>query len=761
MRSIRFMSAVAFTVVVASASTLTSGATSAPTAKAWGSVDAAYLTGPAGSTVNIANSKGVEVAHGTIDAQNALVIYNLAPGSGYHAVVTLNGQTSTTPAFSVLGTTAPAASLYKGVTLKPGLNYLPMRDGITLAGALRLPAGKTINQGPFPTLIEFSGYATAAPHSLLDAELGLNGENTNDPLVPSTATAVGALIGPANGFAVLSLQMRGTACSGGAFDLFGPTLATDGYDAIQELAQQSFVLNHKVALVGISYSGISQFAVAGLNPPGLAAMAPMSPTDDLYSTGAPGGIRNSGFAAGWINDRVHDAQAAPNGQAWANAEIAAGDTTCAANQQFHAQAQDVQSILNADPSRNPALYDVRSPALWATHITVPVYLTGALNDEQTGPQWPALITALAKDKSVFATMQNGTHVDSFSPTILGRWLEFLDLYVAKRVPTTPGALGQIIMSGVQPTSGGPAVTVRFTTDKTYAAALADFVKNTPRVRVLFDNGNSSAGAGVLNPAYEMALTSWPPNDPKLAQPMAYNLGPSGALTQGPAPSGSASFQPDPSLRPATSAGSNFNAWAAQPTYNWTPVTGSSGLGFLSTALVQPMTIVGPVALDLRLASTATDTDLQVTLSDVRPDGTEMYLSTGWLRASDRKLNTTASTSLHPVPLFTATAVQPLTPGTFVNLAVALNPVAYTLRVGDKLRVTIAAPGGDRPSWAFDTYQTHGTVTDTVQFGPSGVSTLWVDAINSKDAPTPTDQRPACGTNRGMPCRTYVALNNGG
>ena len=113
-----------------------------------------------------------------------------------------------------------------------------------------------------------------------------------------------------SGFATVSLQMRGTGCSGGAFDLFGYPSDYDAYDAVEIVAHQSWVANHKVGMVGISYSGLSQFPSAGTDPPGLAAIAPMSPTDDLFSTGYPGGIYNDGFAASWIAARIDDAKAA-------------------------------------------------------------------------------------------------------------------------------------------------------------------------------------------------------------------------------------------------------------------------------------------------------------------------------------------------------------------------------------------------------------------------------------------------------------------
>ena len=52
--------------------------------------------------------------------------------------------------------------------------------------------------------------------------------------------------------------MRGTGCSGGAFDLFGYPSDYDAYDAIEIVAHQAWVAHHTVGMVGISYSGLSQ-----------------------------------------------------------------------------------------------------------------------------------------------------------------------------------------------------------------------------------------------------------------------------------------------------------------------------------------------------------------------------------------------------------------------------------------------------------------------------------------------------------------------
>ncbi len=465
-----------------------------------GSIGEAYLTGaPPGAHLIVLNAAGTRVGSGVVDRLGSLIIRNVPPGPGYRFATAHDPGARRTPPFSVLSThSTPSPSFYSGQHLHAGLNYVRMRDGVLLAATVRLPPGKTLADGPFPTVIEYSGYNVAGPHSLIDA---LEGHaSTSDPLLPDTSTILGSVVAPLLGFATVSVQMRGTGCSGGAFDLLGLPSDYDGYDAVQTVGAQPWVLNHKVGMVGISYSGFSQLVVAGTDPPDLAAITPLSPTDDLYSTGYPGGIYNDGFAASWVAQRASDAQPAPGGgQPWATAEINTGDKTCLADQRLHLQAQSLESLVSPNLGRTPSLFTPRSPAAWATHIEVPVFLAGALQDEQVGPQWPALITSLHGDKNVYVTMMNGTHTDSLGPDTIGRWLEFLDLYVADRLPTPPptlDALAPTLYSGL--TGGAPSAPVpaiRFTNEPSVAAGRSAFAAQDPRVRVLFDNGGGSLGPG--------------------------------------------------------------------------------------------------------------------------------------------------------------------------------------------------------------------------------------------------------------------------
>jgi len=724
-----------------------------------GSIDEAYVVGArAGTHLTLVNGAGARVGSGVVDRLGSLVVRNLTPGSGFRFEEGSGATRRATAPFSVLSTThsTPPPSFYSSQHLHAGLNYVRMRDGVLIAATVRLPPGKTLADGPFPTVIEYSGYGTAAPHSLINALEG--SAPSKDPLLPDTSTVVGALIAPLVGFVAVSVQMRGTGCSGGAFDLFGYPSDYDGYDIVQTVGAQSWALHHKVGLVGISYSGLSQFAVAGTNPPDLAAIAPLSPTDDLFSTGYPGGIYNNGFAKSWIAERIVDAEPAPQGgQPWATAEINTGDKTCLANQRMHPEAEGLESLVGPGLARTPALFDRRSPAVWATHVKVPVFLAGALEDEQVGPQWPALITALKNDKNVYVTMLNGTHIDSLGPETITRWLEFLDIYVAGRVPTaapTLSALAPAFYS--QATSGAKSVSlpaVRFTTATSPAAARQAFAAQDPRVRVLFDYGGASLGPGALQPAFTAGFSAWPPT----GTVTRFSLGSHGTLaTTAPAGTATAAFRPDPSVRPADDLASSANAWAAAPPYDWTTVPAANGIAFQTPAFARATTIVGPASLDLMLKSTAPVTDLQVTVTEVRPGQTqEEYVTSGFLRSSNRTL-TAASTPLYPVATYLRSDKRNLTTGRFTLVRIPVDPIAHTFRAGTRLRIVISAPGGDRPAWTFESSATHGSVVDTVALGGGAGSSF---VVNEVSGVAPTTALPACGALRGEPCRAYTRLGN--
>ena len=253
-----------------------------------GSIEEAWLTGahPGDRLVLLHNGSLASNAAdpGIADSLGSLIIRGLQPGSGYSWRDQSTGQqTSTFPVLAPGQNPPTNAALYTNQPMHQGLNYITMRDGVTLSATVRYPYGSTCSAAaPCPTVMEYSGYDVAGPTdpipSLLDSILGGQCATCgNSDLLPDTSTYVGAVLARVSGFATVSLQMRGTGCSGGAFDLFGYPSDYDAYDAIEIVAHQSWVANGKVGLVGISYSGLSQFPAAGTDPPGLAAIAPDEP----------------------------------------------------------------------------------------------------------------------------------------------------------------------------------------------------------------------------------------------------------------------------------------------------------------------------------------------------------------------------------------------------------------------------------------------------------------------------------------------------
>ena len=282
-----------------------------------GSAEQAYVTGlRGGERLMLVNRRGRRVQSKRADALGGIVFRNVKPGAGYRVRVP-GRRGAESPPFTVISSrpAPPSTRIYDQALPTSGYGYLTTRDGTQLAIDVRLPAGS----GPYPTLIEYAGYGYA------------------DPAGPDSGIAQ---IANLLGFAVVDVNMRGTGCSGGAFNYFEPLQNLDAYDVIETVAHQPWVLHHRVGMMGISYGGISQLFVAATDPPDLAAIAPLSVIDSTATTLYPGGLLNTGFALGWAEDRDHDAlPASPTGgQPWAYKRIQEGDETCKANQDLHGEA---------------------------------------------------------------------------------------------------------------------------------------------------------------------------------------------------------------------------------------------------------------------------------------------------------------------------------------------------------------------------------------------------------------------------------------
>jgi predicted acyl esterase len=710
----------------------------APAARAFtarGSVEQVQVTGAkSGTRLVLVDRRGGQVAARRAGSLGAALFRNVKPGPGYR-VRPRSGGAPSAP-FRVLPdrSAPPSTKPYDQTIPAGGYGYLTTRDGTQLAINVHLPG--PADQGPYPTLVEYSGYAYANPAG--------GGSSI-------------AQIGTVLGYAVVDVNMRGTGCSGGAFDFFEPLQSLDGYDVIETVARQPWAMHHKVGMMGISYGGISQLFVGATRPPSLAAITPLSVIDRTATTLYPGGILNTGFALAWAEDRVHDARPASNtgGQKWALDRIRQGDQTCKANQALHQEAVDLIAKIHANRYYVPSVADPVAPATFVHKIRSPVFLACQWTDEQTGGHCPDLASRFTGTRRKWFTFTNGTHVDSLDPATFTRWFDFLELYVARRAPNLSPGLRSLAPTIFQAAMGIPDVQLPddpIQGRPTYEDALAAF-ESLPAVRILFDSGAGSSTPGAPVPGFERSFARFPPAGTRAR---SWYLVKGGALADAkPAGAGSDAFRWNRSARPPTSFTGNTSSgpgglWTATPRYDWRENPAGTALSYVTPPLRTNTVVVGAGALWAWIRSSTPKLDLQVTVSEVRPDGKETFVQNGWLRGDGRKLDRRKSTLLEPVPSLRRADAAPLPRGRFVEVAVPLYYQGHAYRTGSRIRVTIAAPGGDQPVWAFGEAQPRGRATVSVARSRAMPSRLVLPVIPGVDVPTGL---PPCPGLRGEACRS--------
>ncbi len=340
---------------------------------------------------------------------------NVDAGGGYTVALRTKHHPESAPVRVLSADEVPPPSLYANQKLPAdnlsptsGYGYLTTRDGTTLSVQVVLPG--PADKGPYPTVMEYSGY---------------------DPSSPTTSQPQFKLLAPLLGYAWVGVNIRGTGCSGGAYNFFENLQSLDGYDAIETIAAQPWSTG-RVGMVGISFAGISQLFVARSRPPHLDAITPLSVIDDTWrGTLFPGGIYNDGFAKGWAQERL-DQNKWPNPDAptWVKTRIAGGDTTCADNMLLRGQNVDLQDQTNRHPFFSaldpqfrydfPNGGDSLAPEAFVKDITAPTFIAGAWQDEQTGGHWADMLNRFAPTTKLRVVGQNGVHTESLDPAVLRR-----------------------------------------------------------------------------------------------------------------------------------------------------------------------------------------------------------------------------------------------------------------------------------------------------------------------------------------------------
>ena len=611
--------------------------------------------------------------------------------------------------------------------------YVPVAvgtpDETLLHYKVMLPDPARWGPGPYPAVIDYSGYQPAI--TVYD---GLDDRFTEA------------------GYAVVGLNIRGSACSGGKFDYFEPREAIDGVDAIDWLSRRAWS-NGKFAMVGKSYPGITQLFVAGAHSVDpdpqrrvaeqaridgilrahLKAIVPGHVFADLYrDVPFPGGILNATFAAGWSTQRYdegfvvgpsywqeHQGEDSPEG--------AAADQ-CLANQADHAQNPPYNPFVQAAYNQyDGPLFHERSPWYFAHEIETPLMLVEAWQDEQVGSRAVHLLGRLRRSLPWKLVVTNGDHGEYYGEQVFPHVLRFLSYYL--------------------PPAGQP---------KPSASALADY-HDENRVTVNWENG----AGGDRRSAFTRTYKTWPP--PHQTVERLY-------LTA----DGRLSSKAPPADPPATDVDAVNSATEPSVRWAYTPVAGSQARGgydlvgepqlarwdqrppsgtyaaFTTAPLAADQVLLGSASLDLWLSSTAPDTDVEVTLSEVRPDGQEMFVQQGWLRASHRREDTALSTTLRPYQTHLLGDSAPLVPGQPTLMRVEIFPFGHVFRAGSRLRVAVAAPHVAPDLWGFA--ELPAPAVNTIHTSGAHPSSLALPLLARAKAPTPL---PPCPL-RNQPCRPEAA-----
>ncbi|MDA1370205.1 MAG: CocE/NonD family hydrolase [Proteobacteria bacterium] len=147
---------------------------------------------------------------------------------------------------------------------------VPMRDGISLATNIYLPAG----EGPWPVVL------------------------TRTPYNKNGADGLASLYNE-NGFALVSQDVRGRYASEGVDQPFEVDMP-DGYDTVEWIAAQQFS-DGKIGIFGTSAPGITSNLAAAAAPPHLsAAYVTVAPDSLFYRSRFVGGVFKESHSGGWL-----------------------------------------------------------------------------------------------------------------------------------------------------------------------------------------------------------------------------------------------------------------------------------------------------------------------------------------------------------------------------------------------------------------------------------------------------------------------------
>ena len=487
---------------------------------------------------------------------------------------------------------------------------------------------------------------------------------------PDRGPAVMAFVNA--GYAVVLQDVRGTSASDGAFTP-KVTERDDGLDTLAWLAEQPWS-DGTVATFGVSYMGMTQWALATSDAPALKAVAPFFAASDWYTRlwYSPGGALSLSVVTAWT------ATMAALGEQRA---LRRGDSTDPSTlMSVGAALLDPLGLNDTTPlTDHPLLRGRPWFDEWVAHPTYDDYWAAQNWSDAIGEiTVPALVIAGWYDLKVTGSVDDwvGMRTRSGSPDareksrlIIGPWhhegrtgqfqdryfgplaavdlseahVAFYDEHVRGIAPATPAPRVRIFVMGIdqwRDEPDWPLPDTRYVDHYLHGAGSA----------------NTRDGDGTLE--------SHPPTD-EAADTLRYD-------PRDPVPTTGGAMLPS---IPGVVGPVDQHA-----------VDGRDDvLCYTGPVLVEPVEVTGSVELTVFVSSTAVDTDITAKLVDVFPDGRALNLCDGILRLRYRD---------------GLTRPGPLTPGEVYEVTVDLGVTSNVFRAGHRIRLDVSSsnfPRYDRNS----------------------------------------------------------------
>lgn len=533
--------------------------------------------------------------------------------------------------------------------------FVTMSDGVQIALNIRMPDDYQKGRA-YPTIFEMSGYDGGAS----DGDEPYAGEGSR---VLSKQFY--------KDYVTVHASVRGTGCSGGEFDLFSWRSALDGRELISWIDDQQWS-NGEIGVYGHSYGGITGFMVAATRPPELDAVSVSGLIDDIYrGIVYPGGVSNYGFPLLWTGGvrNVYDV----GGGFLLGMDEGGAEKGCIANAPTKSRTALNDPIVQGLQDTDNTWFQARSLINYAERINVPIHISGAYQDEQTGPRGPYhLFEEVVNAPVRRLLMTNGDHGTQQD----GKFLEpdrkaFLDYFLR---------------------SNGNGMRYGRT-------SVVTFLENL--------QGEDDMPVAIQNQAFPLENTRW----------TDVFFGPEGTLsTERPGKNGGSDMY---------FSGSPRQSWSYQGGHTGgSPFTtedanGADELVFTSKRFNEPTAMIGPATATLFMSSTAPDTEMFVQIIDEAPDGSRYYVQRGMLKASHRAIMPGLSDRLPNGTIYRPhrphTNPTLIEPGKIYKYLVEIFPFGHVFRPGHKLIVKVHTPP------AVDSYYAY------IPKRPAGINTLYHDA----------------------------------